>query len=118
MNQGNSTNQSISDELGKIKDSFNDIQRLIANNEFVAKMDNNTITKFENLIHDKVKQLQEVFIEFVDNLDVSHMEILGQTCNDTNAMSDVLTSLHNETVYGGNGTFNELLDGGVSLTFS
>ena len=108
--EGNSTDQSITNELGKIKHSFSEIQRLITINELVPNIVNETIKKrFENSVHDKVNQLQKVFIEFVDKPDVTHKQILSQTCNDTNGKNDVLTSLHNEIVNGGNATLNELL---------
>ena len=114
-----SSDQSISQQLGEIKDSFIDIERLIANKDFVAKIENESIDKkFKNSIHGKVKQLQKRFVEFVDQPDIDHKQRLNETCNDTNAMNDVLTSLHKEIVNGGNDTFNELLDGGVSQIFS
>ena len=42
---------------------------------------------------------------------------LRSECNTTNGMKDVLTDFHNEIVNrdGNNGTFNELVNGGVSL---
>ena len=106
---------SIYSEEFKIRDFFRGIQDAKPNYLFWRNIDNEIIRKrFENSIQDSVKQLRKVFIEFVETPDVKHKQILSQTCNDTNAMNDVLTSLHNEIVNGGNGTLNELLDGGVS----
>ena len=108
--------ESISDEIEMIKSYFGKFQRWIRNDKLLDTIDNEIIRmRFKNSIQDKMEQMQKVVIEFVDKPDITHKQRLSETCNDTNAMNDVLTSLHNEIVNGGNGTFNHLLDGGVSL---
>ena len=118
INEGNIIDQSISDELGKMKNSFSEIQRLIDENGFMTHNVNQTIReKFGKLIQVKVRQLKSAFIQLADNPDNNGKEILSQACIETDAMKGVLTDLFNEIVIGGNGTFNELLDGEVSQTY-
>ena len=103
-------------QLFRIKVLLESVPTVIRVHKLLENIDNEIIRKrFENSIQDKIEQMTKVIIEFVKKANVKNKQILSQTCNDTNAMNDVLTSLHNEIVNGGNGTFNQLLDGGVSL---
>ena len=74
------------------------------------------VDRFNRAIHDKFIQLKNVFISFVDNPFTDNKYVLTQTCNTTNGMKDVLTDLHIDIVNkeGNNGTFNQLMEGGVS----
>ena len=115
LNERDSGDQNINYEMNKIKDSFSRVERLMVNNKLVPQIKDEVIRqRFNSSIKDVVNKLQKVFIEFVDMPDIGHKKALTETCNTTNAMKDVLTDLHTEIVEGGNGTFNELLDGGVN----
>ena len=118
FNESDPIDQSIMSELEKIENSFGRIKNEYFNHEFSMTLENEIfVKKFESSVQDKVNQLQQVFIEFINEPNMNNKNVLTQTCNTTNGMKDVLTDLHIEIVNrdGNNGTFNQLLDGGVSL---
>ena len=104
-------------ELSMIASAVDGLRTFMVEKNLVAKIDNVIIReKFNNSIKYKVNKLQKAFQDFLNTTDIYHKNVLTETCNNTNGMKDVLTDLHIEIVDkdGNNGTFYQLLDGGVS----
>ena len=105
-------------DLKKIKNSLEFVENFIKNNDLMLNMENEIVAKkFNNSIRSKFNQLKDVFIEFIEMPDMNHKEVFYKTCNTTNGMANVLRELHIDIVNrdDDNNTFNQLLDGGVSL---
>ena len=117
-NDNDTDDSTIKSELDKIKASFSHIESVI-DNFVMMKFDNIPVnTKFKSSFQDNINQVKKVFIEFVDSPNVYNKDMLRRECNTTNGMKDVLTDLHIEIVDrdGNNGTLNQILDEGVSLS--
>ena len=116
FNDSDPIDQSIKSELEKIKNSF-----LVMESQYfdtyLSSMNEIVREKFEISIEDYVNHLQKCFVRFIESPDKSHKNELTQACNATNGVKDALTRLHIELVNndGNNDTFNQLMDGGVSL---
>ena len=116
FNESDSNNQAIKSELTKIKTTFGNYELYLP--DYLWDKQYKTFReKFESSILNNVNNLQKVFSEFIENPNSTNKDALRNECNTTNSMKDVLTDLHIEIVNkdGNNGTFNQLLDGGVSL---
>ena len=68
--------------------------------------------------HRQMEQIQEIILQYAQR-PMDYKNDLNETCIETNGMKDLLTDIHNDIVNkeGNNGTFNQLLDGGVSLEY-
>ena len=67
FNDSDPIDQSIMSELEKIENSFGRIKNEYFNPEFSMTLENEIfVKKFESSVQDKVNQLQQVFIEFID----------------------------------------------------
>ena len=100
----------------QLTDPRNILKDYINNHKLVEQIENEMIRKKFTDSLDRIYHVQNEFYEYLDKPDMNHKNVLTQTCNTTNGMKDVFTDLHIEIVDkdGNNGTFNELLDGGVS----
>ena len=112
---GKSSDQRIIKELTEIKNQIDKVQDMIK--ELVPQIRQDIIKqRFTMTIQNKINQVQKMYDEFAKNPDKSHQDTLYIQCVMTNSMKNVLTDIHSEIVTGGVGTYNELLDGGVSLS--
>ena len=100
-------------ELNKIRKSFISTGKKIE--DYLP--DDRPGEKFNISFHEKFSKVKNAFISYIDNPDIDNKNVLRHECNTTNGMKDVLTDIHIEIVdkEGNNGTFKELLHGGVSL---
>ena len=113
IGDGETPDQTIIAQLIEVKDSIGHIELVVSN--LVPHIKNDLIKqRFVTHIQNKVNQLQRIFDEFAEMPDSVNREALRHQCMSTNGMKTVLTDLHSEIVKGGDGNYNELLDGGVS----
>ena len=117
LNDNKSAEFIIMYHLDIIQSLFIDFEQLNDLYYGIYNRDNDTLrNKFENSIQDKFSQLKNVFKYFIVKPKMNNKNALRRECITTNGMKDVLTDLHIEIVdkEGNNGTFNQLLNGGVS----
>ena len=117
FNDNDHADLTIKYELHKMSKFFTYIAQDIKTNDLLLVIQNDIIREKLISILNKLNQLKKVFISFTDKPDMNNKDVLRHECNATNGMKDVLTDLHIEIVNkdGNNGTFNELLNGGVSV---
>ena len=115
FNNNGTNDQTVKNELDKIKKSFGKMEDELMRGITHSKDNEPIIDRYNRTIHDKFIQLKNVFISFVDNPVMDNKNMLRRECNTTNGMKDVLTDLHIEIVNkeSNNGTFNQLIAGGV-----
>ena len=111
FNDNDTDDEALKNNLEKIPQIFGMVDTLIGFNCFKMQY-----CKFNRSILSDYDQQKNFFIEFIDNPDMDNKNVLRRECNTTNGMKDVLTDLHKDIAHkdANNGTFNELLNGGVS----
>ena len=113
---GESTDDKIMKGLSEIKDSINHVEQMI--NGLVPQIRKDMIKqRFIQNIQTRVNDMQRLYNDFAQRPNKPMKEALIDQCRG-NAMKNVLTEIHNELVNGGEGNYNELLDGGERYAYA
>ena len=112
---GESTDDKIVKGLTEIKESISHVEQMI--NGLVPQIRKDMIKqRFIQNIQNKVNNMQRLYNDFAKAPNKPQREALIDQCKG-NAMKNILTEIHSEIVNGGEGNYNELLDGGERCVY-